>query len=68
MIQKEMNGLIERQDTLIKKQRMTERKNRKTCLVYPEDKFKNIWDLFMTVVLLVTCISTPLDIAFAAES
>lgn len=45
--------------------RMTQRKNRKPYILYPEDKLKNTWDLLMTIVLLITCIETPYDIAFA---
>lgn len=43
------------------------RKDRAKCLVYPEDKFKGYWDLFMTLVLLLTCFLTPLSIAFQNE-
>jgi hypothetical protein len=47
--------------------RMTLRTNRKKFILYPEDKLKNSWDLFMTVILLFTCIETPYDIAFASN-
>lgn len=43
------------------------RKNKKKCIVYPEDKFKSGWDIIMTLVLLGACISTPLEIAFSTE-
>jgi hypothetical protein len=46
---------------------MTYRENRKDWIIYPESKFKSAWDLFMTIVLLTTCILTPLDIAFSME-
>lgn len=39
--------------------------NRKGFMIYPEDRFKNYWNLFMTLILLVVCVTTPLDIAFA---
>lgn len=55
-------------DKKSKKERMTFRQNKKQCLIYPEDQFKNVWDLFMTVILLITCILTPLEIAFAVET
>lgn len=42
---------------------MTFRPNQKKWLIYPENKKKNVWDLFMTLVLLVACITTPLQIA-----
>lgn len=45
--------------------RMTKRSNRKSYILYPEDKLKNSWDLVMTIILLITCIETPYDIAFA---
>ena len=44
--------------------RMTFRPNQKQCLIYPESTNKNMWDLFMTIVLLVACIITPVQIAF----
>lgn len=50
-------------DTM-KIKRMFHRKNKNRCLIYPENKFKMSWDLFMTVVLLITCVMTPLEIAF----
>ena len=33
-------------------------------MFYPEDKSKGYWDLFITVVLLWTCIVTPARLAF----
>lgn len=47
--------------------RMVFRKNKKRCLIYPEDKFKQFWDLLMTLILLIACFTTPLDIAFEQE-
>jgi len=43
---------------------MTHRKNEKPFIIYPENKKKGGWDLFMTLVLIITCIQTPLNIAF----
>lgn len=40
---------------------------RKPWLIYPEDTFKVYWDLFITIVLLATCLLTPLRIAFAPK-
>ena len=37
-------------------------------LIYPENRFKGYWDLFMTLVLLITCMITPIDIAFRPVS
>jgi maltodextrin utilization protein YvdJ len=36
----------------------------KEYLIYPNNKYKGWWDLFMTFVLLMTCVLTPLNIAF----
>ena len=36
----------------------------KPCMIYPEFKWKTHWDLFITVILIFTCISTPFRIAF----
>lgn len=36
----------------------------KNCLFYPANKYKAWWDLFMTFVLLATCVLTPYNIAF----
>lgn len=43
-------------------------KRRRTCLIYPDSARKAQWDLWITLVLLVTCIITPLSIAFAEDS
>lgn len=40
-------------------------KDRKTCLIYPNDKFKVIfWDLIISICLLITCILIPFNMAF----
>ena len=44
--------------------RMKERQNRKRYMLYPEDEIKGQWDVFITLVLLFTCITTPARIAF----
>lgn len=43
---------------------MVERTNRKSYLLYPEDRSKQRWDAIMTLFLIFTCLSTPLFIAF----
>ena len=48
--------------------RMTHRSNMNKYLFYPENKFKMWWDLFMTLVLLITCLVTPVDIAFQPDT
>jgi hypothetical protein len=32
-------------------------------MLYPEDPFKNYWDLFIAFVLIFTCLVTPYRIA-----
>lgn len=43
------------------------RPNKKPYIIYPENKKKGIWDVLITLVLLVSCIMTPLDIAFQGD-
>ena len=45
-------------------ERMTKRDKTVPWLIYPENKYKSAWDLWMTLVLIVTCIMTTLEIAF----
>lgn len=47
--------------------RMVRHKNVKKYIIYPENKNKHIWDVFMTFILMLTCIITPLNIAFQGE-
>ena len=49
---------------LKKLNRMRARDKVRKCMYYPEDNFKVNWDPFITIVLLVSCILTPLRIAF----
>ena len=44
--------------------RMRTRDVRKFMLIYPEDEWKGNWDLFVTVILIFTCLSTPYLISF----
>ena len=37
------------------------------CLIYPDNPRKAQWDLMMMIVLMATCIVTPLNIAFTYE-
>ena len=48
--------------------RMLKRHNIVPYLIYPENKNKGIWDLIMTFVLLISCVITPLDIAFDSDN
>jgi hypothetical protein len=34
-------------------------------MLYPEDPAKNNWDLFITLILIYTCVATPARMAFA---
>ena len=47
--------------------RMREREDRKPFMIYPEDSDKANWDLFITLVLVYTCVATPARIAFSTE-
>jgi hypothetical protein len=46
---------------------MIHRDVRKKFMFYPEDVDKANWDLFITVILVYTCIATPARIAFSSE-
>ena len=43
-------------------------KNRVKWMVYPEDPWKDNWDLFITLILIFSCLSTPYIISFDAGS
>lgn len=47
---------------------MINREGQKCCMFYPENSFKSFWDLFITIILLVSCITTPYFIAFENSS
>jgi len=36
-------------------------------MIYPENTKKDIWDIFITILLIMTCIITPVNIAFSHE-
>ena len=43
-------------------------KDRKCCLIYPNDKFKIMfWDILISLCLLITCIMIPFNMAFSDE-
>lgn len=46
---------------------MYERKNKKMLLLYPEDPIKKYWDFYITIILLISCVITPLRIAQADD-
>lgn len=43
---------------------MTFRKYKNRFMLYPEDKFRNMWDTVSVVAILISCVTTPLDIVF----
>ena len=51
----------------LKIMRMYERKYKKMFMFYPEDPAKKYWDFYITIVLLISCVVTPLRIAFGDE-
>lgn len=48
-----------------KNDRMRFRQKKNASLFYPEDQSKVSWDLFITLILLISCILTPYRIAFS---
>lgn len=36
-------------------------------LLYPEDQFKSYWDMSMTFLIFITCILTPINMAFTKD-
>lgn len=43
---------------------MDKRKKVKWYIIYPENSYKNGWDLFIGLILIVSCTVTPYHIAF----
>jgi hypothetical protein len=43
------------------------RQNKVKYILYPENSKKANWDIFMTLILILTCIITPLRLAFGEE-
>ena len=37
-------------------------------MIYPDNKYKNKWDMFVALVLVSSCILSPLYIAFESDS
>ena len=38
---------------------------RKSYIMYPNDRFIIFWDLVITIILLISCIMTPINLAFS---
>ena len=43
-------------------QRMTERDKQVAYLIYPESQFKFAWQIFVTIMIIITCVLTPLQL------
>lgn len=39
-------------------------KRGRRCLLYPEDSIRTVWDLFGTLLIIVTCMMSPIMLAF----
>ena len=50
--------------TLFNKEFIEDRQ-RHFLIIYPDNSYKEAWDLFITLVLLLSCIMTPINIAYA---
>ena len=40
------------------------RHNKKFMIIYPESTLKTKWDIFIAVVLITSCMLTPIELAF----
>jgi hypothetical protein len=36
----------------------------KRFILYPQDNFKTFWDIYISLILLISCFTAPIDIAF----
>lgn len=43
------------------------RQDKVAFLIYPENRLKSNWDIFMTLILILSCLTTPLLLAFTPE-
>lgn len=48
-------------------ERMTERADKASCIIYPENQYKFKWDIFVSVILIISCFITPLELCFKFE-
>lgn len=46
---------------------MTYRKNKKPCVIYPENVCKQWWDIFVALMLVISCFWTPWEMSFNIE-
>lgn len=47
---------------------MKQRDNKKRYICYPEDRLKNIWEVVISMSLMIACTTTPVYIAFQDDS
>lgn len=47
---------------------MYERVDAKACIIYPENGPKEVWDSVISIILLVTCVLTPMQLSFAMDN
>jgi len=64
MKDEEKKDEISKEELRKKIDRMRARSNKVRFLLYPEDRFKEQWDMFITMVLLISLFITPMRIAF----
>ena len=43
---------------------MTERADKASCIIYPENPYKFKWDIFVSVILIISCFMMPLELCF----
>jgi hypothetical protein len=41
------------------------KRQKKCCMIYPSNEMKMNWDLFMALILIYSCTTTPIKIAFS---
>ena len=44
------------------------RHDKKLFIIYPEDTWKSKWDILMSLVLILSCLTTPIELAFFEET
>jgi hypothetical protein len=37
---------------------------KKRLMIYPEDRFKQHWDMLITLTIIITCVYVPYNLAF----
>lgn len=38
--------------------------DKKCCIMYPDDTFAMFWEGFISIILLISCFTTPISLAF----